>query len=59
MWCMLLYQLRTGKLLGRNLKIYTTVEERPGLYWPIVVFQGIVILYGSILFIRSVLSLKY
>jgi hypothetical protein len=58
LWGVLLYQLSTGKLLARNWRVWTTRKEQPILYWSVVAVQGLAILFGSVFFIRDVLSLK-
>jgi len=55
LWGVWLYQIKSGKLLGGNWRVWTTEKERPGLYWAVVGVQGLGILLGTILLIRDAL----
>jgi hypothetical protein len=44
-----IYQIISGKLLGRNLRVYTTRSERPVLFWTVITIQGTLYLVGFLL----------
>lgn len=48
LWGMWVYQVKTGKLLGGNWRVWTTEKERPKLFFAVVAIQGLGFLVGSI-----------
>ena len=48
----LIYQGLTGRLLNRGWRIWTTLEERPQLYWTVLIIQAAIFVFAAYLAIR-------